>query len=68
MAVVLYDINTAILRRGIPTAALPDECNAYNPLNRQQRLTLTLTLTRMLNMHTRYWHPEGGVLTRRVGV
>ena len=43
-----YDINTAIIRRGIPTAALSDEWNAYNPLNRQQRLTLTLTLTQML--------------------
>ena len=43
-----YDIDTAILRRGVPTAALSDERNTYNPLNRQQRLTLTLTLTRML--------------------
>ena len=48
LVVALYAINTATLRCGIPTATLSDERNAYNQLNRQQRLTLTLTLTQML--------------------
>ena len=48
LAMALYDTNTAILGRRIQTTTLSDERNAYNPLNRQQRLTLTLTLTQML--------------------
>ena len=47
LAVALYDTNTTILGRRILTATLSDEWNAYNPLNRQQRLTLTLTLTQI---------------------
>ena len=47
LAVALYAINTAALGRRILTTTLPDEQNAHNPLNRQQRLTLTLTLTQM---------------------
>ena len=39
LAVALYDTNTVILGRRILTTTLSDERNAYNPLNRQQRLT-----------------------------
>ena len=48
LAVALHDTNTAILGRRTLTTTLSDERNACNPLNRQQRLTLTLTLTQML--------------------
>ena len=47
LVVALYDTNTAFIGRRILTTTLPDERNAYNPLNRQQHLTLTLTLTQM---------------------
>ena len=51
LAVALYDMtptqrSSAVGRK--LTTTLSDERNAYNPLNRQQRLTLTLTLTQML--------------------
>ena len=48
LVVALYDTNTAILGRRILTTTLFDGRNAHNPLNRHQRLTLTLTLTQML--------------------
>ena len=41
----LYDINTTIVGRRIPTVTSPDEFNACDPLNRQQRLTIMVTLT-----------------------
>ena len=41
LAVALYDTNTTILGRRILTTTLSDERNAYNPLNRQEHLTLS---------------------------